>query len=183
MVAVVDYFARGGVDNIDKAYDALRKHPFVGENRIGLVGFSLGAKVAMERTTFYHSFDKRDIYAIVSYYIGPQMGFANDTAPPTLFLQGELDVYVKPTLITNHCAFQSKAGIVCEVIDYKGVKHAFDQTRTKYDGYDKTTEDDAFQKTLMFLGKYLRSNEPVKINRRTREKSEAEPDEPLVELK
>jgi dienelactone hydrolase len=182
VVAVVNYFAKGGVDNIDRAYDALRNHPSVGNNRIGMVGFSLGARVAMERTTYYHSSDKREIYAIVSYYIGPQLGFANYTAPPTLFLQGEFDVYVKPLLISNHCVSQNKAGITCEVIEYKGIKHAFDQARTKYDGYDKRTEDDAFRKTVNFLGKYLRSDEPVKLNRRVPDESESE-EEPLVEFK
>lgn len=165
VVAVVDYFAHPGtIDNIDLAYIALRDHPKVGNNRIGMVGFSLGAKYAIDRADLYRRFYKRDVSAIVSYYIGPSLGFVKEIPAPTLFLQGELDVYMKPETLRQHCESNKVPNVPCEVVEYKGTRHAFDQSTTKYNGYDGRARSDAYKRALNFLDTHLRvpSDAPLK---------------------
>ena len=164
VVAVVDYFAHPGtIDNIDLAYTTLREHPNVGSNRIGMVGFSLGAKYAIDRADLYQRFHKKEVSAIVSYYIGPNLGFVNKIPAPTLFLQGEFDDYMKPETLRQHCESNKVPNVPCEVVEYKGTRHAFDQPTSKYNGYDGRARSDAYKRALNFLDTHLRipSNAPV----------------------
>ena len=164
VVATVDYFAHPGtIDNIDLAYTTLRDHPSVGSNPIGMVGFSLGAKYAIDRADLYRRFHKKEVSAIVSYYIGPNLGFVKELPAPTLFLQGELDVYMTPEMLRQHCESHKIPNVPCEVVEYKGTRHAFDQSTTKYNGYDGRARSDAYKRALNFLDTHLRtsSNAPV----------------------
>ena len=161
ITAVVDFWAQGGVDNIAKGYDYLSTQPTLSIGRIGLVGFSRGSSEALKFSIYSHRFTERRIGAIVSYYIGPDVGSTFEWHPPILFLHGSLDVHVSPEQIKLFCSNQRKLGTLCEAEIYEGIKHAFDQPRSEYNGYDAATDSIAFKKALSFLDKYLKGV-PVK---------------------
>ena len=126
MTAVVEYGVHGGVDNIDKGYDLLNAYPTVSPGRIGLVGFSRGAEVAIKFAEYSHRFSTRRVGAIVSYYTGASSGNNSEQLPPILLLHVSLDVHFSPERIKSFCEAQSKLGARCEATIYEGVKHAFD---------------------------------------------------------
>lgn len=156
VTAVVDYFAPGGVDNIEKGYDLLVSHTAVLPDRIGLVGFSKGAKEAIDFSFHSHKFTERRVRAIVAYYISPSIGISYEQHPPILFLHGTLDVHSSPEQVLAFCELQRKLGAMCEAEIFEGVRHAFDHPTREYGGYDRAITAVAFKKALWFLDKNLK---------------------------
>jgi carboxymethylenebutenolidase len=156
LTAVVDYAARGGVDNVEKAYDLLSANPAVSPGRIGLVGFSRGAEVAIKFSDHSHRFTERRVGAIVAYYLGASSGNNSERLPPILFLHGSLDVHFSPERIRSFCDAQTKMGATCEAEIFDRVKHAFDQVSTEYDGYDARATAAAYKLAVSFLGRHLK---------------------------
>lgn len=153
--AVVDYHAKGGTDNIKKAYDLLATSPRIDPNRIGMVGFSNGAMYGMSSADFMNKFEGKNVRALVSYYIGSSLRGSSEHLPPMLFLHGDLDKYVSPAAISDLCKFQKSNGKVCESVIFPNTKHAFDQPRTEYHGYDAKVADEANKLALAFLKNHL----------------------------
>ena len=156
VTVAADFHAKGGLDNIDKAYDFLSANPAVAPGRIGLLGFSQGAAEAIKFAEYSHRFTERRIGAIVSYFLGPNPGNNAAELPPILFLQGSLDSHVSPARLKAYCDAQSKLGAHCELVRYEGTKHAFDRHTRNYQGYDQRAAADAFARTTAFFGKYLK---------------------------
>jgi carboxymethylenebutenolidase len=148
-------YAKLGYDqHIVDAYDHLITLPMVDPERIGMVGFSLGPRKALE---FSYSYPKKQIRGIVSYYVGrlylEPAGLPG--YPPILFLHGEKDQESDPEEIRLFCVAQKKMQQVCEFHIYQGVRHAFDH-QSKYDGYDHSATADAFKRSVVFLDKYVK---------------------------
>ena len=160
---VEDYHQSGYYDRIDEAYDKLRSDPRVG--KIGIVGFSRGGYVAGNYSIFQHSIRNsgRKIDAIVGFYVGSRpphvpTDVEAEALPPYLFLQGEKDNYIPPWQLKNFCARVNPNGEKCNVVEFKGVGHAFDQVRTKpyYSGYDRNATDQSYKMAVEWLNKWLR---------------------------
>ena len=158
---VADYHQSGYYDRIDQAYDKLRSDPRVG--KIGIVGFSRGGYVAGGYSIYQKQKNGRKIDAIVGFYIGPSpplisWAMWSSMLPPYLFLQGEKDNYTPPWRLDQFCAEVDPKGDRCKVVEFKGVGHAFDQTRTKsyYSGYDARAAKESYELAVQWLDKWLR---------------------------
>jgi carboxymethylenebutenolidase len=155
VTAVIDYFAEGGVGNIAKAYDELKKNPKVSGQRIGLVGFSRGAYTGINQVAIWGN--DRPVSAIVSYYIGPSLKIPNQNIPPILFLHGDEDNNVNPEEILKYCDFQKAGGRVCQVQIYAHGRHAFDHRQARLGGYNEELTNLANKKAIEFLNYYLKT--------------------------
>jgi len=151
----VDYLTESSGDPIEKAFDDLLKNSLVDNGRIGMVGFSKGARLAISRTSLFHRFSDRKVKGIVSYYIGHAVPLAGEELPPILFLHGDLDDRTSPSQITQFCEFQKSRGRVCEMKIYKRVKHAFTHI-TPVGEVNEQAAEDALKKTIVFLNKYVK---------------------------
>ncbi len=156
VTAVVDYFATGGVDNIEKGYDFLAQHEAVASDRIGVVGFSKGGHQAINFAYFSHRFTERRVGAIVAYYIGPDTGINDERHPPILFLHGSDDVHVSSGRLRTFCKVQRKMNTLCEAVVFQDVLHAFDHPTAVYGGYDSAAKVKAFEEAASFLDKHLK---------------------------
>lgn len=151
-----NYFADGGVDNINDAYYALMEDPRVDPARVGVVGFSMGAYQAMAFTNRLQMLSDNRVGAIVSYYIGPNVGRGpKNNHPPILFLHGDRDQHTSPESIRRYCDRQRAKGTICEAHIYRGVRHAFDKRTTVYRGYDASVAANAYERTVAFFNQHL----------------------------
>lgn len=152
-VAVVDYHSNGGTDNIAKAYDQL----IADKDRIGLVGFSRGAHIAISTADLSNRFQNRKYSAIVSFYIGPYVPSNSEFVPPILFLHGDQDHFVKADRILNFCQIQKQIyQKECLSKIFNDTKHSFDKVKSKYQGYDPIVTKESYQQSLDFLNQYLK---------------------------
>jgi len=120
------------------------RDPHVDRHRIGVLGFSLGAFLALWEA----SQDDR-VRAVVEYYGGTSMFLGPaKRMPPTLILHGEKDSFViverahelERLLQQQHTPYESKI--------YPGHEHGFDSD-------DPAAAQDAWERTLAFFQKYL----------------------------
>ncbi len=158
----VDFDTKGGwLDTkVVTAYDYLQKLPMVDPRRIGIVGFSQGARLGMEMAIFFkNEYPLRPFRAFVSYYVGNSLRLMpTPELPPILFLHGGHDTGVAADVIVTFCGMQKDLGGPCEAKIYGGTQHAF--IRKKSSHYDRTATVDAFKRTVTFLNKHLR-NAPI----------------------
>lgn len=156
-VAVVDYYSNGGTDNIGKAYDQLISDNKVDPNRIGLVGFSRGAHIAIGTASLANRFENRKYNAIVSFYIGPFIPSNSESLPSILFLHGDQDVYVKGDRIEQFCDIQKRIyKKTCEFKIFSDTKHSFDKSQSKYQGYDVRVTKESYNRSADFLIRNLK---------------------------
>ena len=154
----VDYFAGDG-NNAKHGYEYLKTLPNVNSERIGLVGFSMGVREALDLASRVAIMDSnQNISAIVSYYSTHLLGIWSKSLkhPPILFLHGDQDKGMTSLDIINYCKAQKVNGTICETHVYDGVKHAFDVRRSKYWGWNANATKDAWNRTLSFLEKYVK---------------------------
>jgi len=158
-VYIPHYFERTGTSEITDKESMVRHFPLWGKalwdavghvagqgqvdpGKIGLVGFSLGAYLALSVA----SVDPR-IQAVVDFFGGfpKEMKFFMRRLCPTLILHGEADPTV-PVEEAHHLQqMLENRGIPYEMHIYPGVGHRFDGETCR----------DAGQRTLAFLRKYL----------------------------
>jgi carboxymethylenebutenolidase len=117
-------------------------HPQVDPNRIGLLGFSLGAYLALSVA----SVDSR-VKAVVEFFGGlpKEMRFFMRRLCPTLILHGEADTTIPVQEAYDLQNLLEKKGIPCEIKIYPNTGHNFDDA----------VWHDAGPRTLQFLQKYL----------------------------
>lgn len=140
------------------ALDTLRHLDKVNGSKAGAIGFSNGGYFAM----WLAATDK--VQAGVSYY-GALSGAGTDTAlarfraaftgdsAPVLILHGTADSTVPVQAAQHLGTLLDAAHSPYEMHLYPGAGHEFE--RTLASGADRTAADDAWQRTLAFLGKYL----------------------------
>lgn len=156
----VDYFARHG-SNIEDGYDYLKTHPNVDPKRIGAVGFSRGARMALALASHVPIMSSDDrLSGIVCYYLGNTIVNWPKSLehPPVLFLHGDRDVELSPSIILNYCKTQKQRGAICKAHIYKGVYHAFDRDSI-YGHEDSRASADAWKRTLAFLDKDVKGKQ------------------------
>jgi dienelactone hydrolase len=155
VTVVVNYFADGGLDNINKGYELLASNPKVIGKPIGIVGFSRGGLMAVNKAIELQQQGKT-IDAIVAYYLGPKFDPGVKNLPPILFLHGELDNNINPQVFINFCNLQKQEGRTCEIEVFPGGKHAFDHPQAQLGGYDPVITEKANKLAFQFLNKYLK---------------------------
>jgi carboxymethylenebutenolidase len=158
-VYVLHYFDRTGTTEIDSLQTIFRHFPVwmktlwdavsfvsgqpqVDPERIGLLGFSLGAYLALSASAI----DSR-IQAVVEFFGGmpKEMKFFTRRLCPVLILHGEQDKTVPVEEAYHLQQTLEKKQIACEMQIYPGVGH----------GFSGEVWRDAGLRTLTFLRKYL----------------------------
>lgn len=124
------------------AVGRIADHPSVDPERIGLLGFSLGAYLALSVA----SVDSR-VKVVVEFFGGfpKEMKFFMRRMCPTLILHGEADPIIPVAEAYDLEALLQKKNVAYEMKIYPGVGHSF----------DNETWRDAGMRSLRFLRKYL----------------------------
>jgi carboxymethylenebutenolidase len=124
------------------AISQVEQHPQVDAQRIGLLGFSLGAYLALSVA----SVDPR-VQAVVEFFGGfpKEMKFFMRRLCPVLILHGEADTTIPVQEAYDLQALLEKKGMPYEMKIYPGAGHGFEDDIWR----------DAGMRTLQFLQKYL----------------------------
>lgn len=140
------------MNEIDAGVRDLGENRAVDRKRIALLGFSLGAYLAMS----YGASHPDRVAAIVEYYGGLPPVFDQRAAdiPPTLILHGDADTVVPLAEAMRLDALLTKAGRPHQIHIYPGASHAFNFDIPMW--YDANYAKDAWNRTLDFLGQYLK---------------------------
>jgi dienelactone hydrolase len=143
----------------------LRGVPGIDASRIGVVGFSHGGGTAAWVTQArYETQYPNLLKASVDYY-GPCRSPETQGSVPLLALAGEADTWSFPARTCRAFGQKLKPDQVFEVHTYPGVVHAFDNPRQaagESEGhpmnYDHAAAEDSFERTHVFLDRYLRGS-------------------------
>lgn len=148
-------------DKVGAVYDYLQKLPEVDPRRIGMVGFSRGARLGKQiAVDWQNEYPLRPLRAFVSYYVGRGVEMPSTDLPPILFLHGDKDIETDAKTVVAFCDELKQMGNVCEAKIYKATYHAFTHD-SSYGGYDHRATVDAYTRAVAFLNKYLR-DAPIK---------------------
>lgn len=120
----------------------IAQHPQVDPDRIGLLGFSLGAYLALSVA----SVDSR-VKVVVEFFGGlpKEMRLFVRRLCPTLILHGEADPIIPVSEAYDLQGLLEKKNIACEMKIYEGVGH----------GFDNATWLDAGMRAVQFLQRHL----------------------------
>ena len=140
------------------ALDMLSRHPRVTGRKFGAIGFSNGGYFAMWLAA------TAKVQAGVSYYgalsgagtdkeLSRFKGTFNRGSSPVLILHGSADGTVPFTAAERLSKVVAAAGSPCEFHLYEGADHRFDRSGG---AEDQAAAADAWQRTLVFFGKYLK---------------------------
>jgi dienelactone hydrolase len=158
-VYVLHYFDRTGTESADKPtimrnfplwmktlWDAIsfvETQPRIDSERIGLLGFSLGAYLSLANSAI----DPR-VKAVVEFFGGmpKEMNLFMRRLCPVLILHGENDATISVEEAYQLQKLLEKKGIPYEIKIYPGAGHGFE---------DETIWRDAGLRSLQFLQKYL----------------------------
>jgi carboxymethylenebutenolidase len=137
-------------ETLVNAVQHLERHPRVTPGRLGLVGFSRGAFLAVSVAG-----QLPQVKAVVDFYGGGGGGPAsleNDVSglPPLLILHGEDDGVVPVSFAHRLNDAAQAAGAEVELHTYSGVGHAFNLPSYP-SRYDAEVAADAFDRTVLFL--------------------------------
>lgn len=133
----------------------LRARPDVAPQKIGLLGYSLGAFLAL--TTGATA--GKQIAAVVEYYGGlpSRLQAAVGQMPPTLILHGDADQLVPVSQAMQLGKLLKESHRPYEMHIYPDAAHAFNFQIPGW--YDQASGDDAWKRTLAFLSKYLKGRQ------------------------
>ncbi len=138
---VVDSFGPRGVSTDpggltgERVWDALgalaylRSLPFVQKSRVGAMGWSLGAGVALLASGELfasHAPSHGTFQAVVAFYPACGVTDASEITVPVLFLLGEADTWTPPDRCVQVGRAVRQAGIPVEWVIYPGATHGFD---------------------------------------------------------
>ena len=123
--------------------DVLNENPVIERDRIALMGFSLGAFLALA----LGASEGGRVAAIIEYYGGMNNRYISMAAnmPPTLILHGDADTTVPVRYARDLDALLTKYNRLHEMQIYPGAGH----------GLDPASRDDAWQRSMDFLRRYL----------------------------
>ncbi len=139
-------------ESIKYALNYASSLPEVIPDRLGLVGYSQGAFLALN----YAPSDPR-LMAVVAFYGGLSPGFmpvAEENFPPTLLLHGTADKIVPVRRSLETFEVLRQAGKPVDMIIYPKVGHGF--TLHERGGWDEVAGTDAWSRTISFLDFHLK---------------------------
>ena len=133
------------IAEIDAASDFLRGQPMVSGDKVGVVGFCMGGRLALQAGR-----SDTDLGAIVAFYGTPLTPEeAPEVLAPVLGLYGSEDGGIPVAEVEAMGAALDEAGIRHEVMIYDGAGHAFfNDTRASYDAH---AAEDAWSRMLSFF--------------------------------
>jgi len=137
---------------------ALKKNPSVNAGKVrkvGMIGFSLGAYLAVDYGTTYPD----EVSAIVEYYGGlsPELYPRVAMLPPVLIIHGDIDRMVPVQQARDLDAALTKAGRQHEMKIYPGAEHAFNFPEALM-WYKPSDANDAWDRGIKFFDKYLKAD-------------------------
>jgi len=137
---------------IHSGLDALGKNPAVDPDRVALMGFSLGAFLALSTGAR----DPKHVAAIVEYYGGllPSISDGAKTMPPTLILHGDKDVVVPVAMAHSLNELLTKYKRRHEMKIYEGANHTFNFP-AEGTWYNSADARDAWNRSAKFLAENL----------------------------
>ena len=134
------------------AVNYLLAQPFVQPNKVGIVGFCMGGRLAAIFNTTAAS-----LSAAVAFYGVPPLSDeqAAQMTAPLLAIYGEADGGFPASVIAENNRKLTVAGKVHEIVVYPGAPHAFfNDTRPGI--YNKVAADAAWTRTLAWFHQYLK---------------------------
>ncbi len=147
----------GWVKKLHDGVGALGKNPAVDPKRIGVMGYSLGAMLALSLGARYSD----QVAAVVNYYgpVPPSIKEKAATMPPTLIIHGGKDRLVLAQQSRELDQILTSAGRPHQLKLYPDADHGFNFEDSN--AYDAGDTQDAWTVTLDFLAKYLKENSPA----------------------
>jgi dienelactone hydrolase len=156
--------ARASVGYAISALAWLRQQSYVEPDRLGVIGFSMGAIAALGVVDPFIAARPPipGLRAVVAYYPACD-GRDGDVTAPLLILNGSADDWIPPATCQAMASKADAAKRPVQIVTYQGATHEFNQpsdhTRI-YDGhtliYDPTATADADARVKAFLARYLK---------------------------
>ncbi|HJU34345.1 MAG TPA: dienelactone hydrolase family protein [Nitrososphaera sp.] len=140
------------IDNLQSAVNYVKSLEIVDGNRIASLGWCFGGDWSLQLAL---NSTENPLAATILYYGRP----VTDTASlsnidwPILGIFGDQDQAIPVESVKQFTSALNASGITNEIYLYKGVGHAF--ANPSGDNYAPKETDDAWQKTIGFLGRYL----------------------------
>jgi carboxymethylenebutenolidase len=132
----------------------LQARPGVRKDRIGVIGWCMGGKYAIELAT-----QEPAVKAVVAYYGAPptdQAAIARIKAP-VLGNYGAEDKGPSSDQVKAFEAAMKKAGKMVDVKIYAGAGHAFANPNNPWKGYRAEAARDAWARAVAFFGKHIKA--------------------------
>jgi carboxymethylenebutenolidase len=139
--------------DLKAAYTELQSRPEVRKDRIGVIGWCMGGRYAMELATA-----EPGLGAVVAYYGAPPTDSAaiGRIKAPVLGNFGGEDKGPSPEQVRAFEKAMKAAGKVVDVKMYEGAGHAFANVNNPWGGYRETAAKDAWSRTVAFLNRHLK---------------------------
>jgi carboxymethylenebutenolidase len=141
------------IRDLKAAYAFLQGRPEVRKDRIGVIGWCMGGRYAMELATQEPGLD-----AVVAYYGAPPSDAAAiaKIQAPVLGNFGAEDKGPSPDQVKAFEKAMKGAGKTVDVKIYEGAGHAFANVNNPWKGYREAAAKDAWSRTVAFFGRHLR---------------------------
>ena len=144
----------GWVKKLHDGLDAIGKNPAVDPKRVGVMGYSLGAMLALSLGARFSD----QVAAIVDYYgvVPPSVKQNAANMPPTLIIHGGKDRLVVAQQAQDLDQILTAAGRPHQLKLYPEAEHAFNFEDSG--SYNSNDAQDAWAVTLDFLAQYLKGS-------------------------
>lgn len=141
------------VRDLKAAFDWLAARPDVRTADVGVIGWCMGGRYALELATA-----EPRLAAVVAYYGAPPTDPAAIARikAPVLGNFGAEDKGPSPEQVRQFEAAMKKAGKTVDVKLYQGAGHAFANPDNPWGGYREAAARDAWKRTVAFLDKHLK---------------------------
>ena len=160
---IIGKYADAIRDDLARGLECLKSLPFVAQDRIGVVGFSLGGYFAVVLAA------RPDVKGVVAYY-APYAGSPVNNYPtpytfaylaaqvraPVLMLHGDADTLAPIANARSAQSVLNSSGKQAELVVYPGVGHAFNRRPPGPGVYDASATADAQARVLAFLTAHLK---------------------------
>ena len=141
------------IRDLKSAYAFLQGRSEVARDRIGVIGWCMGGRYALELATQEPGLD-----AVVAYYGAPPTDPAAIAKihAPVLGNFGAEDKGPSPEQVKAFDAAMKKAGKTADLKVYDGAGHAFANVNNPWGGYREAAAKDAWTRTVAFFDRHLK---------------------------
>lgn len=141
------------IRDLKAAYAFLQGRPEVRQDRVGVIGWCMGGRYALELATQEPGLD-----AVVAYYGAPPTDAAAiaKIQAPVLGNFGAEDKGPSPEQVRAFQKAMKAAGKTVDVKIYEGAGHAFANVNNPWKGYREAAAKDAWSRTTAFFARHLK---------------------------
>ena len=141
------------IRDLKAAYAFLQSRPEVRKDRVGVIGWCMGGRYALELATQEPGLD-----AVVAYYGAPPTDAAaiKRIAAPVLGNFGGEDKGPSPEQVRAFEKTLKDAGKTADLKIYEGAGHAFANKNNPWGGYREAAAKDAWSRTVAFFARHLK---------------------------